>query len=82
LRGLPSTSVLSASSVASSINASKRLREQDRLEESAGFIRPYILSNSLRLREYQMFGANWLLSLHDRRLNGILADEMGLGKTG
>jgi SNF2 family DNA or RNA helicase len=24
---------------------------------------------------------SWLISLHDRRLNGILADEMGLGKT-
>ena len=24
---------------------------------------------------------NWLVSLHERRLNGILADEMGLGKT-
>ena len=26
-------------------------------------------------------GLDWMVSLHERRLNGILADEMGLGKT-
>ncbi|KAG7194567.1 chromatin remodeling complex Adenosinetriphosphatase [Scheffersomyces spartinae] len=34
-----------------------------------------------KLREYQIQGLNWLISLHDNRLSGILADEMGLGKT-
>lgn len=33
------------------------------------------------LREYQIQGLNWLISLHENRLSGILADEMGLGKT-
>ena len=33
------------------------------------------------LREYQMVGLQWLVSLYNNRLNGILADEMGLGKT-
>ncbi|OBA22461.1 hypothetical protein METBIDRAFT_39133 [Metschnikowia bicuspidata var. bicuspidata NRRL YB-4993] len=33
------------------------------------------------LREYQVQGLNWLISLHENRLSGILADEMGLGKT-
>ena len=33
------------------------------------------------LRPYQQIGLNWLVSMHERRLNGILADEMGLGKT-
>lgn len=33
------------------------------------------------LRDYQIHGLNWLISLYDNRLNGILADEMGLGKT-
>ena len=33
------------------------------------------------LREYQMAGLSWLVSLYNNRLNGILADEMGLGKT-
>ena len=33
------------------------------------------------LRDYQMVGLQWLVSLYNNRLNGILADEMGLGKT-
>lgn len=34
-----------------------------------------------KLKEYQMRGLEWLVSLHNNALNGILADEMGLGKT-
>ncbi|CDW98397.1 hypothetical protein [Sporisorium scitamineum] len=33
------------------------------------------------LKEYQMKGLQWMISLYNNRLNGILADEMGLGKT-
>lgn len=33
------------------------------------------------LREYQIQGLNWLISLYENKLSGILADEMGLGKT-
>lgn len=33
------------------------------------------------LKEYQLHGIQWMLSLYNNRLNGILADEMGLGKT-
>nr|CAG8542717.1 8568_t:CDS:10 [Entrophospora candida] len=33
------------------------------------------------LRDYQLTGFEWLVSLYDNGLNGILADEMGLGKT-
>ncbi|KAF6011380.1 chromatin remodeling complex Adenosinetriphosphatase [Brettanomyces bruxellensis] len=33
------------------------------------------------LRDYQIAGLNWLISLYENRLSGILADEMGLGKT-
>ena len=33
------------------------------------------------LREYQMVGLQWMVSLYNNHLNGILADEMGLGKT-
>ena len=40
---------------------------------------PFLLKHELR--EYQIIGLDWLVTLHDRRLNGILADEMGLGKT-
>uniref|UniRef100_A0A8C4R2P1 SNF2 related chromatin remodeling ATPase 5 n=1 Tax=Eptatretus burgeri TaxID=7764 RepID=A0A8C4R2P1_EPTBU len=33
------------------------------------------------LRDYQVRGLNWLISLYENGINGILADEMGLGKT-
>eukprot|EP00898_Chlorokybus_atmophyticus_P002760 jgi/Chlat1/3485/Chrsp23S03787 len=33
------------------------------------------------LREYQLVGLQWMVSLYNNHLNGILADEMGLGKT-
>ena len=32
------------------------------------------------LKEYQLTGLQWLVSLYNNKLNGILADEMGLGK--
>ncbi|KAF9127775.1 hypothetical protein BGW39_005635 [Mortierella sp. 14UC] len=33
------------------------------------------------LRDYQLAGVEWMVSLYENGLNGILADEMGLGKT-
>ena len=33
------------------------------------------------LRDYQLKGVKWLISLYQNGLNGILADQMGLGKT-
>ncbi|KAG0198407.1 hypothetical protein BGX33_012360, partial [Mortierella sp. NVP41] len=33
------------------------------------------------LRDYQIQGLNWMISLYKNGINGILADEMGLGKT-
>jgi hypothetical protein len=41
---------------------------------------PHMLEGG-RLREYQMSGLQWMVSLYNNHLNGILADEMGLGKT-
>ncbi|KAI9328766.1 SNF2 family N-terminal domain-containing protein [Zopfochytrium polystomum] len=40
---------------------------------------PYVTGG--KLRDYQLQGLNWLISLHHNGINGILADEMGLGKT-
>lgn len=34
-----------------------------------------------KLKEYQLKGLQWMISLYNNHLNGILADEMGLGKT-
>lgn len=33
------------------------------------------------MRDYQIQGLNWMISLYHHGINGILADEMGLGKT-
>lgn len=33
------------------------------------------------LRDYQIEGVNWLIGMHEKKINCILADEMGLGKT-
>lgn len=38
---------------------------------------PFLLKHPLR--EYQHVAVDWLVTLHDKKLNGILADEMGLG---
>ncbi|KAG0645719.1 ISWI chromatin-remodeling complex ATPase ISW2 [Hyphodiscus hymeniophilus] len=42
--------------------------------ESPGFVQG-------EMRDYQVAGLNWLISLHENGISGILADEMGLGKT-
>jgi ATP-dependent helicase STH1/SNF2 len=34
-----------------------------------------------KLKDYQIKGLQWMISLYNNNLNGILADEMGLGKT-
>jgi SNF2 family DNA or RNA helicase len=34
---------------------------------------------NIKLRDYQIGGVEWLISLYATSLNGILADEMGLG---
>eukprot|EP00127_Corallochytrium_limacisporum_P006544 Clim_evm16s230 gene=Clim_evmTU16s230 len=40
---------------------------------------PYVEGG--KMREYQLRGLNWMISLYENGINGILADEMGLGKT-
>ncbi|KAI0012474.1 SWI/SNF family of DNA-dependent ATPase [Xylariaceae sp. FL0662B] len=39
---------------------------------------PFVIGT---MRDYQVAGLNWLISLHENGISGILADEMGLGKT-
>lgn len=43
-------------------------------------VQPELLSG-VTLRDYQLEGMDWLITLFENGLNGILADEMGLGKT-
>lgn len=38
------------------------------------------LITGTKLRDYQLAGVQWMVSLYENGLNGILADEMGLGK--
>ncbi|KAL3679447.1 hypothetical protein R1sor_022403 [Riccia sorocarpa] len=74
------------------IEAAGKDKTQHYLENSEKY---YLLAHSVKeviseqpayleggkLREYQMNGLRWMVSLYNNRLNGILADEMGLGKT-
>ncbi|KAI7903884.1 SNF2 family N-terminal domain-containing protein [Cokeromyces recurvatus] len=53
-------------------------RMAHRIQETVS--QPTILSGG-KLKEYQIKGLQWMVSLYNNRLNGILADEMGLGKT-
>ncbi|KAH7108257.1 SNF2 family DNA-dependent ATPase [Auriculariales sp. MPI-PUGE-AT-0066] len=61
------------------------LRETNREDEDDD--QPYVFEESPafvkggKMREYQIQGLNWMVSLHHNGMNGILADEMGLGKT-
>lgn len=48
------------------------------LEEAAAELCPGFSGS---LRDYQLKGVQWLISLYQNGLNGILADQMGLGKT-
>ncbi|TMW47972.1 hypothetical protein DOY81_006955, partial [Sarcophaga bullata] len=50
-------------------------KEIFRFESSPSYIK------NGELRDYQIRGLNWMISLHENGINGILADEMGLGKT-
>lgn len=43
--------------------------------------KPSIMSPDLVLKDYQLFGLNWLNLLWSKKLSCILADDMGLGKT-
>ena len=45
------------------------------------FIQPPNLADGCILKDYQLEGVRWLVSLFENGVSGILADEMGLGKT-
>ena len=63
--------------------AARRYYAQAHAVEEAVTEAPKLLvpPGGAELRDYQMVGLQWLVSLFNNRLNGILADEMGLGKT-
>lgn len=47
---------------------------------TTSFKQPKLITGAT-LRDYQLYGVEWLIGLYENGLNGILADEMGLGKT-
>lgn len=42
---------------------------------------PSVMSESIKMKDYQVVGLNWLALLYEQGLSCILADDMGLGKT-
>ncbi|UKJ89172.1 hypothetical protein MACJ_002420 [Theileria orientalis] len=56
-----------------------RNEESSKIEENVYANMPSSIAG--KLRNYQIQGLSWLVSLYNNKLNGILADEMGLGKT-
>lgn len=53
----------------------------DEEEESFVFNESPAYVKGGKMRDYQVQGLNWMISLYHNGINGILADEMGLGKT-
>ncbi|KAJ7615437.1 SNF2 family DNA-dependent ATPase [Roridomyces roridus] len=54
--------------------------DADATVEESAFTQPPLVTGA-RLKDYQLEGLQWMVSLYDQGLSGILADEMGLGKT-
>lgn len=48
--------------------------------KTTGFQQPSLITGAT-LKDYQLYGVEWLAGLYLNGINGILADEMGLGKT-
>jgi ATP-dependent helicase STH1/SNF2 len=57
-----------------------RLYYQDAHRRTEEVVQPALLKGG-ELKEYQLTGLQWMVSLYNNNLSGILADEMGLGKT-
>lgn len=55
-------------------------KKRSRRAVAADSRQPKLLSGAT-LKDYQLDGLDFLVSLYENGLNGILADEMGLGKT-
>lgn len=53
--------------------------EEEKDDRQYSFVQPELITGA-KLRDYQLAGVQWMISLYENGLNGILADEMGLGK--
>ena len=61
--------------------AAQNKHESSSLANKPIFIQPANLAEGCVLKDYQLEGVRWLVSLYENGVSGILADEMGLGKT-
>ena len=57
------------------------LHEEEEPEEAFVFRESPGYVKGGKMKDYQIQGLNWMISLYHNGINGILADEMGLGKT-
>ncbi|CAA3005859.1 ATP-dependent helicase BRM-like isoform X2 [Olea europaea subsp. europaea] len=95
-QGLPEEEVRAAAACArEEVMIRNRFSEMNAPKDSASVNKYYNLAHAVNervirqpsilragtLRDYQLVGLQWMLSLYNNKLNGILADEMGLGKT-
>ncbi|KAF5756878.1 putative DNA helicase chromatin remodeling SNF2 family [Helianthus annuus] len=95
-QGLPEEEVRAAASCArEEVLIRNRFSEMNAPQDSSSVSKYYTLAHAVSekvirqpsmlrkgtLRDYQLVGLQWMLSLYNNKLNGILADEMGLGKT-
>ncbi|KAJ7571709.1 hypothetical protein O6H91_01G174300 [Diphasiastrum complanatum] len=94
-QGLSEEDIEEAALQAEEALSCKRWSQDDKLSTTASVNKYYSLAHAVNeqilkqpsmlragtLRDYQLVGLQWMLSLYNNRLNGILADEMGLGKT-
>lgn len=55
------------------------MTEEEKVEKEQKELMPLLTGGELK--NYQLKGVKWLISLWQNGLNGILADQMGLGKT-
>ncbi|KAH0293407.1 hypothetical protein KCU62_g1282, partial [Aureobasidium sp. EXF-3399] len=53
----------------------------NKLKKNIFLKQPSNMSTDLVMKDYQLFGLNWLNLLWSKKLSCILADDMGLGKT-
>ncbi|KAK6201175.1 SNF2 family N-terminal domain-containing protein [Scheffersomyces amazonensis] len=65
--------------ISDSTKSAKQAIEQSQAT-TATMIQPKLITGG-KLKDYQLDGLEWLVTLYENGLNGILADEMGLGKT-
>jgi len=74
LDAVPTTTV---QALAEAANEDSKLGEHKNLRSAR---QPGTITGGV-MKDYQLEGLEWLVSLYENGLNGILADEMGLGKT-